>query len=533
MANKKIMRNISAVLSVFAIILLGCPESADDPPVQYTVTFDPAGGTVVTTAVQVNSGKTLSDLPIPTKDGYDFVGWFTQNGSQQGIQFDTVIPITKDITLYARWKTVGTPDPVMYTITFNAGEGAVEPATIKAEAGASLGDHLPAAARSGYTFGGWYTAQNGGGTQFTATTPVTANITVYAKWTTGQTAQYTVTFNPDGGTVSPTTAQVNSGETVGTLPAPAKTGYTFGGWYTAQNGGGTQFTATTPVTANITVYAKWTALPSSSGANALSGKTYVDLDTKIVFSSTASGAVNGTFTKYGQNRQDGGYVYVEIAIGSYAWNGTAKTVTLVPEKVAEQLNGDEYGPLQTKTEYRASAQVAYDQAIAQQGAEAVNQMIATMGFSSVAEYVDYVVEGAFKNVIYNYAFSADNKALFLDEPLPDNVGINELAGQTYNGVSGGVKNLNRTYVFTTDSCTFTNSGSPAKTYRYAYNSSRKLVFLKIPTDGRDAAYTAVASNTTDSGGFSSPDEYNAAKVNDQYNKLYSLDYNTAEKTISD
>jgi len=47
---------------------------------------------------------------------------------------------------------------------------------------------------------------------------------------------------------------------VGTLPSePRKTEYTFSGWYTAVNGGGTQFTATTPVTDDITVYAKWIA----------------------------------------------------------------------------------------------------------------------------------------------------------------------------------------------------------------------------------------------------------------------------------
>jgi uncharacterized repeat protein (TIGR02543 family) len=39
--------------------------------------------------------------------------------------------------------------------------------------------------RSGSTFGGWYPAADGSGTRFTATTTVTADITVYAKWTAG------------------------------------------------------------------------------------------------------------------------------------------------------------------------------------------------------------------------------------------------------------------------------------------------------------------------------------------------------------
>ena len=54
----------------------------------------------------------------------------------------------------------------------------------------------------------------------------TTNHTLNAQW--GQAV--TVTFNPDGGTVSPTTKDVIPGETYGTLPTPTKTGYTFNGW---------------------------------------------------------------------------------------------------------------------------------------------------------------------------------------------------------------------------------------------------------------------------------------------------------------
>jgi uncharacterized repeat protein (TIGR02543 family) len=64
---------------------------------------------------------------------------------------------------------------------------------------------------------------------------------------------------------------------------PGRSGYTFDGWYTGQNGGGTQFTDATMVTANITVYAKWTAaIPTTSlqaaltwlDSNAVEGGVY-------------------------------------------------------------------------------------------------------------------------------------------------------------------------------------------------------------------------------------------------------------------
>jgi uncharacterized repeat protein (TIGR02543 family) len=72
---------------------------------------------------------------------------------------------------------------------------------------------------------------------------------------------YTVTFDSQGANVpaSPTTETVTLPvSTLNTLPTPpTKTGYSFGGWYTAVNGGGSPFTSSTAVNASLTVYADW------------------------------------------------------------------------------------------------------------------------------------------------------------------------------------------------------------------------------------------------------------------------------------
>jgi len=70
---------------------------------------------------------------------------------------------------------------------------------------------------------------------------------------------FTVTFNAQGGTVSPTNTTVTPGLVYGTLPAPARTGYTFSAWWTGTNGTGYLVASTTTVTAvsNHTLYAKW------------------------------------------------------------------------------------------------------------------------------------------------------------------------------------------------------------------------------------------------------------------------------------
>ena len=74
------------------------------------------------------------------------------------------------------------------------------------------------------------------------------------------TVQHTVTFNANGGNVSPTTRTVESGGAIGSLPTPTRDGWKFSGWFTATTGG-TQVTSVTKVTGNVTYYAQWTKKP--------------------------------------------------------------------------------------------------------------------------------------------------------------------------------------------------------------------------------------------------------------------------------
>jgi len=75
--------------------------------------------------------------------------------------------------------------------------------------------------------------------------------------------EFTVTFNLDGGNINGNINSINitvkSGETVTNFPIdPVKVNNdTFGGWYMEKNGLGNEFTLTTKVTSNITVYADW------------------------------------------------------------------------------------------------------------------------------------------------------------------------------------------------------------------------------------------------------------------------------------
>jgi|GEM_PF-5874911 len=208
-----------------------------------TVTFDVNGGTVTPAEQTVTYGSTYGELPTPTREGYTFAGWFTeQNGGTQ-VTKETVVKTVADHTLYAHW-TANT-----YTVKFDANEGTVTSAEQTVTYGSHYGE-LPTPTREGYTFAGWFTEQNGG-TQVTKET----DHTLYAHWTANT---YTVKFDANEGTVTPAEKTVTYGSTYGELPTPTREGYTFAGWFTEQNGG-TKVMADTKVTTaeNHTLYAYW------------------------------------------------------------------------------------------------------------------------------------------------------------------------------------------------------------------------------------------------------------------------------------
>ena len=70
----------------------------------------------------------------------------------------------------------------------------------------------------------------------------------------------TVTFNAQGGSVSPTSRTIPANTAIGTLPTPTRTGHTFVGWFT-QATGGAQITPQSTFSQNTTIHARWNANP--------------------------------------------------------------------------------------------------------------------------------------------------------------------------------------------------------------------------------------------------------------------------------
>ena len=138
----------------------------------YTVTFDPTGGSEVTTkTIDVLYGEQLGDMPVPKREGYVFLGWYDalvggkcygDSDGKSTSRYDK----TENCTLYAQWVIN------RYTITFDtAGGSEIAPITQDYDTAITA----PAdPTREGYTFIGW--------DMEIPTTMPAENITLKAKW---------------------------------------------------------------------------------------------------------------------------------------------------------------------------------------------------------------------------------------------------------------------------------------------------------------------------------------------------------------
>ena len=239
-------------------------------PVEYTISFylnDGVNTGVYSTITTTDSYgyHVLASLPVqPTRDGYDFAGWFTETSGGTKIEL-LITNFYGDCPVYAQWTSQQVP-VTGYTVTFDANGGTLTgDATMTTDANGNLGSLPSAPSWEGYTFTGWFDAAIGGN-EITTGTSFTANATVYAQWTAnGDTptpgASYTITFDANGGTLAEgvvnTRTTGTDGKLAGVVSAPVMDGYTFVGWFTATNGG-EQVTTSYVFTADATVYAQWT-----------------------------------------------------------------------------------------------------------------------------------------------------------------------------------------------------------------------------------------------------------------------------------
>lgn len=136
------------------------------------VVFNSQGGMVERSRRGVLIGSRIDQLPVPTRTGCTFAGWWTNKSG--GDEFTSQTIVDSDITLYAHWiyKT--------YTVTFDANGGSEVPSCERSY-GEELGP-LPEPSRAGYSFMGWWTDPEDGVKVLNNTPVGDQDIVYYAHW---------------------------------------------------------------------------------------------------------------------------------------------------------------------------------------------------------------------------------------------------------------------------------------------------------------------------------------------------------------
>ncbi len=222
----------------------GYQISAEETAKYYlTVKYDANGGSG-SPATHIEYGYSssvtfnLSSTTPTPPTGYDFAGWkYSGTTYSSGASVTLTGSTTSGSKIYtftAQWTAKS------YLITFNQQNGSGGTSSIYASYGSTIPD-ITTPSRTGYTFGGYFTSANGGGTQYydedgngLVIWSRTSGITLYAYWIAKEYIA-NIKFTSAG---SPTNMPTNYTETGNStsfqiqLPStpPSRSGYTFGGW---------------------------------------------------------------------------------------------------------------------------------------------------------------------------------------------------------------------------------------------------------------------------------------------------------------
>ena len=200
-------------------------------PNTYTLTFDTDGGDAKAPLTYTTTDSAV--LGSAAKAGYTLTGWRVSAAAAEGdynwgdtdtvyTAEDAVTGKYGDATLSAIWQGNA------ITVTYNAQGGTPDAESKSVTVGGVYGE-LTGASREGYTFGGWYSAADGGSRIEAATTvSQTADHEIFALWSINH---YDVTVTNDGnGTAAADPAENVAYGTTVTLTAAPKSGYSFAAW---------------------------------------------------------------------------------------------------------------------------------------------------------------------------------------------------------------------------------------------------------------------------------------------------------------
>lgn len=249
----------------------------------HKIIYNSNGGSAVENDYVSSMRPADTSLPIPTRDGYSFGGWYYDTDFTKKVDVESYfdIPFTRlydengctiaaTTVLYAKWLKSVTSETVVvcpmgtspYKIIYNTNGGnSVDPFTHCGGCAYSTKPLIPTPVRKGYKFAGWYydskltkKVSTNYATSITYTKKyndkgcqIQATVNLYAKWvkeevTTDSTTEtetacptgvptFKVIFNTNGGNEIEPYIHCSNCKPKDKMPKPTRKDYNFEGWY--------------------------------------------------------------------------------------------------------------------------------------------------------------------------------------------------------------------------------------------------------------------------------------------------------------
>ena len=218
-----------------------------------TVTYDPNEGECDVTSETVKYDENASiKLPEASRDGYEFKGWVTPDGTNVGVAGDSYKLPTDNITLTADW------DAEEHTITFVDTDGKeLGKITADTDEEISTPANLNPPVKEGHEFAGW-TAEGVTGTVTVPATMPADDMTLTATWNK---LSYALNADANGGKFDDGTDKISESILYGdplNVEQPDRDGHKFLGWANADDESNTIITLPKEMPAkDLNLTAEW------------------------------------------------------------------------------------------------------------------------------------------------------------------------------------------------------------------------------------------------------------------------------------
>jgi len=265
----------------------------------------------------ISYGSSYGELPTPTREGYVFKGWYTEENGGELVNSDTIVSIDGNHNLYAQWEKIYQVNFVDYSKNLFTAPGRTQNGITSTYASATNDLTLSGTPTSSHSISWFNNSTYNAGDQYlyrvdyvsgsiTNSNNATINfvlevnnsaqanlsprnsITIVAPNSSTKTVSKILTVNDLGASegkylrssftystvaglkftnykvriyvVKLESKDIVSGSAYGELPTPTRDGYTFAGWYTAETGGDLVTNDTIVSTASDhNLYARWIA----------------------------------------------------------------------------------------------------------------------------------------------------------------------------------------------------------------------------------------------------------------------------------